>query len=375
MFRILLSLCLMTMAACNSTEEEQPAPVAAPPLLDIAGQRSFRMGFSTFPYAATPAAITQTYAIIAQNADIYVEQFDEATVPWIAALTGAPFPARFQEQLDRATTNRLNDKPLVLVVMPLSEGRDGIAAPLNGQLPPQLQGKPIDDPSYVTAFANYTVRIAERLDPDYLITGLEVNDLYLNSPEIWPAYRRFNAALTQTLKQRFPSLPMSQSVTLHNFFSDGQGNAAHTTEVKTLLQEQDFTAVSYYPFLYGAYQDQAAYEAAFDLLDALTDKPIAFTETGNIAERLRVPSFGVDLPGSDAAQQGYLTSLLNRARRDDYLFVINWAHRDFDALTAILPTEVQELAKIWQDTGLWDENGNGRPALSVWNQYRSLPSP
>lgn len=366
---------LMVLLACQDEAANPPESVIetqTPEVLAVPS-RSFRMGFSNFPYALTAEGVAGPYRLIAGHADVYVEQFDEATVPWAAALNGTAFPAAFQERLDRAIENRVSGVPLVLVVMPLSQGRDGIAEPLSGQLPPALAGKPIDEPAYVTAFANYTVRLAEKLNPDYIVTGLEVNDLYINNPAMWPAYRRFNLNLTQELKKRLNGVPLSQSITLHNFFSEAKGDAGHEDAVKELLLEQDFTAVSYYPFLYGAYDDPAAYEDAFDLLQTLTRKPVAFTETGNIAERLVVRQFGVDLPGTETAQARYLSALLRRAQQDDYLFVINWASQDFDALTASLPTPARDLAKIWQDTGLWDEAGRPRHAVEIWDAYQAAP--
>ena len=335
--------------------------------------RPFRMGFSAFPYDLTQAAIDQTYATLHREGDIYVQQFDAATLPWGAALTGGPFPASFQEELDRAVENRIIGVPLVLAIMPLTEGRDGIAPAASGTLPAALDGKAFDDPAYVAAFTNYAARLIDQLHPAYLVTGLEVNELYLNNKAIWPAYTRFATAVRSNLRARFPDLPASESISLHSYFDEGKGNDRYREATISLLETQDYTSVSYYPFLYGAYQDPAAFNTAFDFLKGLTTKPIAFTETGNIAERLVLPSFGVDLPGSLGGQETYIRTLLSRAGAEDYLFVINWASQDFDAVTAALPKAVQEFASVWQDTGLFDQSGTVRPALLTWRTVFNRP--
>lgn len=53
--------------------------------------RQFRMDFSTWVYAPTADAVNETYRFIGDNADIYLEQFDDK-LPWREALEGSSFP-------------------------------------------------------------------------------------------------------------------------------------------------------------------------------------------------------------------------------------------------------------------------------------------
>ena len=53
------------------------------------GARSFRMGFTPFPYDITTEAVEDTRAFLRENADIIA--FHMESVPWTEALSGEPF--------------------------------------------------------------------------------------------------------------------------------------------------------------------------------------------------------------------------------------------------------------------------------------------
>lgn len=86
-----------------------------------------------------------------------------------------------------------------------------------------------------------------------------------------------------------------------------------------------------------------------------------------------LPPFGIALLGSPGGQDACIRTLLERAEADNYLFVINGVSRDFDAGAASLPTEAQELASIWQNTGLFDQAGAARPALATGRDVFKRP--
>jgi len=51
-----------------------------------------------------------------------------------------------------------------------------------------------------------------------------------------------------------------------------------------------------------------------------------------------------------------------------FLFVIWWAHRDYDELWEIFPDEVNDIGKLWLDTGLVDESGQEKLAFETWKR-------
>jgi hypothetical protein len=63
--------------------------------------------------------------------------------------------------------------------------------------------------------ANYCRRMIEFLQPDFLLTGIESNELLNNQPKSWSGYREFSRRVQRELHERFPQLPLSESVTLH----------------------------------------------------------------------------------------------------------------------------------------------------------------
>ena len=52
------------------------------------------------------------------------------------------------------------------------------------------------------------------------------------------------------------------------------------------------------------------------------------------------------------------------AESRDFVFIINFVLRDYDALWEKIGRT--DLAAVWRDTGLYDENGLSRPALQAW---------
>jgi len=62
----------------------------------------------------------------------------------------------------------------------------------------------------------------------------------------------------------------------------------------------------------------------------------------------------------------YLETLAWNAYKQNYEFIIWWAHRDYDELWNTFPEDVKDLGKLWKDTGLLDENGNKRHSFESW---------
>ena len=88
--------------------------------------------------------------------------------------------------------------------------------------------------------------------------------------------------------------------------------------------------------------------------------------------QLTIPAFGVDVPSNNAAQNAYLSALFDAAQTLDARFIVWFALVDFDALWSGALQE-DPVARIWRDTGLYDENLNPRPALDTWQAQLGLP--
>ncbi|MCA9909927.1 MAG: hypothetical protein KC519_14820, partial [Anaerolineae bacterium] len=116
-------------------------------------------------------------------------------------------------------------------------------------------------------------------------------------------------------------------------------------------------------------------EAMFDQLVALTDKPIAITETGYPAQTFSIfagNNVRVTLESDADKQARYIALLLAAAQEYDFVFVVNFVLRDYDALWQQIGAR-EDLTIAWRDTGLYDEEGAVRPALDLWRAALALP--
>ena len=111
---------------------------------------------------------------------------------------------------------------------------------------------------------------------------------------------------------------------------------------------------------------------AFDWLREFAgDKPIVITETGYPAEPTENPIWP-QMPGSPEKQMKYLETLFEVATRDRYGFVIVFLHRDYDQMWEGLKSTRPAWHVAWRDIGLFDGNGEPRPAWKLWKQFFSL---
>ena len=156
-------------------------------------------------------------------------------------------------------------------------------------------------------------------------------------------------------------------------------NIAIQAHIGPLVDLIDVVGISVYPYVFFDHADKgdpANLPANwFSQIQSIANgKPIAVAETAWIAERLEVPTFGVDVMANAQNQADYMTELFTEAQALDAEFVVWWALVDFDALwNGALGQD--PIARIWRDTGLFDESLNQRPALDAWQQQLMLPKP
>jgi hypothetical protein len=210
--------------------------------------------------------------------------------------------------------------------------------------------------------------------PDYLAVGIEVNELLHNSPQMWYPFVELHKYIYTDLKNLYPELPVFFTVSLHNLTNPGwKDTDKQQDEIRKLLDFCDVLGISYYPFMAG--QSEMPIET-FEWIRGFTDKPMAITETGFPAEDIVLKTYGFTIPGSPEKQTTYFKTLLDVANTYDYLFVIAFLYRDYDALFAKMAPALDDLTKdiysVWKDCGMVDEKGEERPALHVWQHYLSM---
>jgi hypothetical protein len=175
------------------------------------------------------------------------------------------------------------------------------------------------------------------------------------------------------LKKRYPDLPIFATVTLHNMRNPDWDTEKHEREIRAFLNEKnDMAGISFYPFMNGAIQpSDKPVESLNWLREFVGDKPIAITETGYPAETIRLGGIfaGIKIPSNEEKQATYFRTLLETATRDNYEFVIDFLHRDYDALWDKIKSFAPEAFKVWKDCGLLDGAGEERPAYEVWMEF------
>jgi hypothetical protein len=339
--------------------------------------RTFRMGFTPFPYAISPEAVIWTYDHLAQDADLIVHHFDNG-VPWTEALAGDRYDDNLMDDWRYRRAHVPDGHDLLVTVTPISITRDGLANYRGAQddmpLPAPFDSYRFDHPDVITAFLRYCESAIDYFDPDYFMMGIEVNLLAKLRPDLWDSYVTLHRSVYRTLKSAYPDLPVLVSFTGIDLLS-GYTDADLTMQQRAwtdMIDYTDIAAFSLYPYM-TAYMTDRLPSGMFDDLAALTDKPLAVSETGYPAQSFHV-GVGADLMfNSDATKQAdYITLLLESAQAHEFVFVVNFVLRDYDALWQAIGGQ-EDLTIVWRDTGLYDESGEPRPALGVWHRWLARP--
>ena len=340
-------------------------PAAAEPL----------WGFTAFPYDLTPESEDRVHAIIAERANLFAIHMDNC-LPWAEALSGDPFPAWFAADWAEVRGRIPPGHTVYVAMTPTDTDRQSLAAQCGrsedrpGRHPRAIRGKSFDDPAVIAAYVAYLRRQIDYFRPAYVNIGIEVSEMSLQAPEVWPAFETLYLAAVAALKESHPGVKVGIELGLQSITDPRVG-----AQVRRAVEASDFMCLSFYPYaadaavtLFGAPSlppppDQ--WRVPLDWVRGYTTKPLAVCETGEPARTVTLPGLGVTLPGDPATQAAFMRDLVRIARRDDYLFVVWFITVDYDRLMAVLPAAA-EWMWIWAHTGLFDSDLNPRPALSHW---------
>lgn len=361
----LIILVLILVQGCKNDDDNSnppPASMDSNKELPEIDQRSFKMGFSTWSYGPTFENREDTYNFISANSDIYTEQIDDK-IPWEALINNQTLPQEFINEVDGRVQRKLSGQQLVLYVGLLNLDRDDLLEDYDGSIPAydSLNEKKIED-----AYFKHLDYLITEFNPNYLVASVESNELLLVSEKKWDEYKKLMSQVRIRLEAKYPTLSVSESVTLHNWYKvDVPDPNAFEEEIADYVNQLDFVSVSFYPFFKGL-KTKENFQDAFDFLHQQVSKPIAFIETCHLAENLNVSGLNLSISSDPNEQKAYLASLFTQAHENNYLFIIWWAHRDYDRLWETFPEEVKDIGQLWRDTGVLDEDGNERPSFLLW---------
>jgi len=364
LLKLIVTLAISFLIGCDKEDAKVSEECVNEDFFTEFTSRNFKMGFSTWSFGPNEQDKDDTYQFISENSDIYSEQIDDK-IPWNSLINNQPLPDEFINEISFRVSKRVSNTQLLLSVSLLNTDRDNLLEDFDGSIPNyfSLSDKVIED-----AYFKHVKYLIEQFQPDYLVVAMEVNDLKLKSESKWSEYKILIQNVKVRIKQEYPSVKISESITLHNLYNPEVSNPTeYINEIVNYLNQMDFVAISFYPFFKGQH-NRIEFQQAFDFLHSVINKPIAFVETTHIAENLSIPAFDLFIEGDECEQNAYLEILLANAQKENYEFVIWWAYKDFDSLWQTFPDEVKDVGKLWRDTGLIDENGNERKGYLTWRK-------
>jgi hypothetical protein len=349
---------------CTNDEPGNPNPTT----------RTFYMGTTPWPADLTIEEVDNAYHFINNHCDIVSHHFDEG-IPYDEAYNGTSMPSHLLENVETRKTKTSPNTKVFLSVSALSISRTSKAAYYNNATPlaetkTYWEGLPFDDPKIVTAYFNYICWLIDQLNPIYVNYGVESNG-QLWVEEDFLKYKTFLSQVYPKLKSKYPTTPFFVS-----FMVDESTNGYNYAS--QLTQYSDFIGLSAYPYIGLSSSSDGGTDPSkfpsdyFDrFINLAPSKPLAFAETGYIAQDLAVPAYNLNKKGNETWQNDYLELVLKICEEKQAKLFIWFCHKDYDALAnAFINQGVDEetlnLLKLWRDTGLTDENGNARQIYNSW---------
>ncbi|HUV36708.1 MAG TPA: hypothetical protein VMX58_07205 [Patescibacteria group bacterium] len=371
MLKRLLTCSIMTalvlVAACSKDESPTEPENGPPPVLAL--------GFTDFPHARTNEAYLAAWDVIENDGNMAVLHFDDG-VPWPEALQNIRYAPEYENELSSKESLVPIGHVVYLAVTPISFTRDSLAAyrgtEPNQPLPPPWDTLSFDDDDVINAFTNHCRNMIDHFTPDYFAYAIEANMLITLAPEKWDEFVVLAGIVYERIKALHPNLPVF--ITLHTEFFHADP-VAQLAGIEQVLPYTDMIALSSYA--YGQYPDPA--DLPVDHFSALHDlapeKGFAIAETAWPAEDVTAP-YPVFIPATDTTQLAYIDRLLYDADSLDAAFVSYFFSRDFDEFweAELQYSDTADLIRFWKDTGLYDGEGNPRPALESWRAYLEPPA-
>lgn len=343
------------------------APLASP--LQSNSSRPFHLGFTPWPADLTEAGVKMSYDFAMAHGDIISVMFIGG-IPWQEALDGKPYSKDVEHHL---ATRLPAGKKLFLSISPLNNDRSGLAPYWaekdNLPLPKEWADRPLNSAEVKKAYRNFVLRSVDRMKPDYLAIGIELNVLLSKNRAAWVSLKELYRETYVAVKAKYPGLPVFFTTEVNHYkkFATEAKGSDQEGEVADLMRSSDLFAMSIYPHMSFAIPRPVP----TDFLDFARrfGKPIAVSESGMTSRDVELKSFKITLRGSEAEQTQFTELLLKTAARDKYRFVINFATTDFEKLCDKLPAATGDLARIWCYTGMQDSGGKGKPALEMWDSW------
>lgn len=380
MLKIFLFLSIITSCELFNNEVDSSSNSKKPTEPEPTEQtRSFYLGFTPWPYAATLDAINNTYAGIASNGDMIAHHLDGG-VPWPESLTDNNFdnyPTDLKNEVNGRVSRLESHQTVYLGVSPFNALRDDIAlywdnSGTNQPLPSPWDTLDLGSSFTRGSFTLYTKEMIEKFSPKYVNFGIEINEFYHNVPAQRDNLVGFVAYVYQVLKPLYPEIKFMVSFVMK---SPGSQTMTESAELFNRIKDYiDMVGISVYPYAFFDHSDKGdpanlPTNWLSQIKDIAPGKPYFVAETGFVGEDLSIPAFGLNVSCDEDKQDLYVQKLFEESNELDIEGIAWFSLYDFDDLWN--SSLGDDLSLIWRDTGLYDGNENPRKALSTWQQWNS----
>jgi hypothetical protein len=342
---------------------------------DVIATRSFYMGTTPWPADLTVSEVDKTYQFINNHCDIASHHFDEG-IPYDEAYYNTVMPNNLLENVTSRKNKTAPDKKVFLSVAALGINRISKApyysnASTSAIIKTFWEQLAFDDARVVTAYVNYISWLIEKFKPIYVNYAVESNGQLWNDAD-FNKYKTFLSQVYPKLKTLYPN------ISFFNSFIVEESNKGFSF-ANQLIDYTDFIGLSAYPYTgvsssaNGNTNPQNFPSNYFEkFINLAPNKPLAFAETGYIAQDLVIPAFSLNKQGNAEWQRDYLELVLKLCNEKKAKLFIWFCPKDYDALVITFQNQpgatpyILNLLKLWRDTGLIDENGTERPSYNSW---------
>lgn len=346
--------------------------------------RSFYMGFTPWPYAATTQALADVYSFINSEGDLVAHHFQQG-IPFTATntLDFTTYHQNVQNEINDRISSTSSGKEIYLAIDSLNGARDDLTdlweADSNMARTAPWNTRSFNDAEVITAYVNFSIAVIEKFRtnygalPEYFNYGSEISDLMINDPAKFSEFLTFAQTVYTTLKATYPTIQLMVSIALKTPGSTEMITAKNGfDQIKNYV---DIVGISTYGYAFYSHSGKGNPEnLPSDWISQVKivapGKPYAVVETGWIAENINISAYPLIETSNEDYQNKYVEKLFDACNNDIDAEIIIWfTSYDYDTLWN--DNLGDDLSKIWVDTGLIDENFNERAALSTWRSWLS----
>ncbi len=401
------ALMVLFLFLTTSCESPVNSGTDAPEGPDDVSTRSFYMGFTPWPYRMDGDfnEILYTYDLIQDYGDIVAHHFQQGIpYPEAYAMRGSPVATGLPgydgddsdgtnhslvyAEIDLRTGQTDVVDRVYLAIDTTNTGRDDLIGyygedydddgsteqqprPNNTALDPNVGGTEEIDWSAATfadqvvadAFVSYARAVIDEfnsrgLEIAYFNYASEISDLLLHDATEYGEFLVFVDRVYTALKVEYPSLPLMVSIALKH--PDSADMQTIRYNIGALTDYVDVLGISVYPYAFFDPAIHAPFGLPSDWVSQITSlsggKPVAFTETGWIAEDLTIPAYSLARTADESAQAAFTEALFAEADNLNAEFVVWFSLVDYSYFWENTLNS-DPLSAIWRDTGILDYDG------------------